>query len=154
MKKTWEKNKNLPDGYRICTKCNSLKVHADFHKHSGCYLGINSVCKECRKPLSQQLYDNTSLEHRLWSAAKSRAKRNGREFSIAVSDVVIPKLCPVLGEPIVYSSVYAPSIDRVDSSKGYTKDNIRVISKRANMLKNNATVHELESVIKYIRGEI
>ena len=44
-------------------------------------------------------------------------------------------------------------IDRIDSSKGYVKGNVRVISKRANTLKNNATIEELELVLKDLKGE-
>lgn len=41
----------------------------------------------------------------------------------------------------------SPSLDRLDSSKGYVKGNVRVISKRANQLKNNATVEEMRMVL-------
>jgi hypothetical protein len=84
----------------------------------------------------------------LWNAAKSRAKEKGREFKIELTDIVIPAVCPVLGVPME-----RPSLDRIDSSKGYVKGNVRVISHRANMLKNNATIEELELVLKDLKGE-
>ena len=40
------------------------------------------------------------------------------------------------------------SLDRIDSSKGYVKDNIWVISHKANSIKNNATLTELKLIIK------
>jgi hypothetical protein len=36
------------------------------------------------------------------------------------------------------------SLDRIDSNKGYVKGNVWVISRRANVIKNNATLEELE----------
>ena len=45
---------------------------------------------------------------------------------------------------------YAPSLDRIDSSKGYIVGNISVISLRANMLKNNATLNELKMIVKWL----
>lgn len=133
---------NWPDGYRECTKCETLKPTADFHKHAQCRGGYNSVCKSCRQPLSQANYKATAKELRLYNAAKSRAALKHREFSIELSDIVIPKICPVLG-----ISMSSPSLDRIDSNKGYIKGNVRVISKRANTLKSNATVQEMKLVL-------
>ena len=118
----------------------------DFHKHARCHGGYNSVCKKCRQPASRKHHANTPREKRLWNAAKSRAARKGREFNIELSDIVIPAVCPVLG-----TSMVGPSLDRIDSNKGYVKGNVRVISKRANTLKNNATIKELESVLEDLK---
>lgn len=71
------------------------------------------------------------------------------EFTIEVSDIKIPEKCPYLGVPFVLlDKELAPSLDRIDSSKGYTSDNIRVISYKANRMKSNATVQELISFAK------
>lgn len=86
----------------------------------------------------------------LYSQAKRRAKRKGQEFSINIEDLgEIPKQCPLLGIKIdSYSEElrYRPSIDRIDSSKGYIKGNVMFVSHRANMLKNNADSDELFSI--------
>lgn len=101
-----------------------------------------------------RMHDTVSY---LYSEAKSRAKRNNMKFSISKSDIIIPKKCPVLGIPIKRNSGkngpwdYSPTIDRMDNKKGYTKDNICVISWKANKLKNNASLKEMEAVVKYMR---
>ena len=87
-------------------------------------------------------------EKRMLESAAVRAAKKGREFNIELCDITIPNTCPVLGTPMV-----APSLDRIDSSKGYVKGNVRVISKRANMLKNNATIEEIELVLKDLKRE-
>lgn len=138
---------DLPDGHRACTKCKRVLPYSEFHKHSGCHGGFNCVCKVCRKPTSREQFRATPIEKRLYNAAKSRAAMRGREFNIELSDVVIPAQCPVLK-----ISMDSPSIDRIDSSKGYIKGNIRVISKRANTLKNNATTEELALVLQDARS--
>lgn len=139
-----------PEGHRPCMKCSTMKPVSEFHKHAMCKGGYNSVCKACRLPVSQQQHRDNPYERRLFRAAKSRAVIKGREFNIELSDIIIPTICPVLNIPMV-----SPSVDRIDSNKGYIKGNIRVISKRANQLKNNATIQEMECVLadlKRLRG--
>ena len=133
---------------RICKKCGVWKLRKDFHAHKKCKGGINTVCKPCRRPLSVQQHIDKPVEMKLFFGAKARAKKKGREFNLVLSDIVVPKRRPVLGVLLQYNSDYSPSLDRVDSSKGYIKGNVRVISKRANVLKNNATVEELKAVLK------
>lgn len=44
-----------------------------------------------------------------------------------------------------------PSVDRIIPELGYTKGNVRVISNRANLLKNNASIEEIELVLEDLR---
>lgn len=83
----------------------------------------------------------------MFDSAKSRATRKGRAFTISLEDIVIPAVCPIFKTPIV-----RPSIDRIDSSLGYVKGNVRVVEMRANMLRSNATVAEMELVLEDLRG--
>lgn len=84
----------------------------------------------------------------LLRGAKANSKKRGLEFSIDISDIIIPEICPLLGYPLqllrgVGPRPEAPSVDRIDSTKGYVKGNIQIISKKANLMKNNATKDEL-----------
>jgi hypothetical protein len=52
-----------------------------------------------------------------------------------------------------YSSVKYPynlSPDRIDSSKGYTKDNLQFVCNRVNAMKNNMNTEELFDFCKKI----
>lgn len=88
--------------------------------------------------------------------ARQRARRKGLEFTLTLSDIRIPKYCPALGIEMLVSpskvSDNSPSLDRIDNHRGYTPDNIAVISHRANALKTNATIEELKSIIQYIES--
>jgi hypothetical protein len=87
--------------------------------------------------------------------AKSRAKERNIPFDLKLSDITIPKVCPVLGIPIFWGdkqSDNTPSIDRVIPEKGYVLGNCHIISMKANRLKNNATVEELKAILEYITG--
>lgn len=66
-------------------------------------------------------------------------------------------VCPILGVDIDILShkdhPYAPQLDRIDPSGGYVEGNVVWLSRRANNIKGNATVEELESVLKWMKGE-
>lgn len=79
------------------------------------------------------------------------------EFSLSEQWLVdnLPDRCPILGIPIVVGCDRqdldnAPSVDRVDNNLGYTLENCRIISYRANRLKNSASRAELQAILDYI----
>jgi hypothetical protein len=86
-------------------------------------------------------------ERQLLIAARSRAKARGLAFDLELSDVVIPDVCPVLGTPMV-----SPSLDRKNNDLGYIKGNVVVMSRRANCLKNDATVEEMRLILAYMEN--
>ena len=149
----WKELKSWPAEQRKCRRCLKFKALTDFHKHRFCFKGRNTVCKQCRKPISKEQQKHYPLECKLFNSAKSRAKRKHFAFNILLSDIVIPKLCPVFNVPLVRNTNYAPSVDRINPKKGYIKRNIRVISKRANTLRNNGTIAEFKMVIADLRRQ-
>ena len=105
-------------------------------------------------------------EQRIISSAKYNAKQRGIHFDLTKEDIYIPTHCPILGiELNIESNVgegkqgpksgpqagNSPSIDRIDSSKGYVKDNIQIISWRANHIKSDASFEEIEKLYNYMK---
>ena len=133
---------------RICKVCKEYKDREYFTEFKKGKNGLYPVCRECRKPASKKNYLKQTQEYKLWYRAKRRAKVKNMPFTLTREDITVPEKCPVFGVPMV--GEYVPSLDRIDSSKGYTKDNIQVISNRANVLKNNATAEELFAVARFI----
>lgn len=93
---------------------------------------------------------STSVEAKMFYAAKKRAKKNGLVFNLQLEDVVVPEFCPLLGLRLQTNAKghahNSPSLDRFDSSKGYVKGNVWVISHRANTLKGDASINELQTL--------
>jgi len=60
---------------------------------------------------------------------------------------LLQNTCPVLGVKMDFEnpkSPYIPSLDRIDNRLGYSDDNVRIISFRANNIKKDATPAEIE----------
>jgi hypothetical protein len=76
------------------------------------------------------------------------------EWDFTVEELIVPDYCPVLGIPLFFTegknTDNTPTMDRVDNTKGYTRDNIEIISYRANRIKNNASLDELVSIVMYV----
>lgn len=110
------------------------------------------------RPERAQRFDNAKRKvEGLLKGAKRRALEKGIPFRITVDQLEIPKFCPVLGIRLVYtpSAIAAKegtsaSLDRVDNKKGYVKGNVMVISLRANALKRDSSIDELEKLLKYV----
>lgn len=99
---------------------------------------------------------SNDLEGRMFYSAKSRAKERGIEFNLDISDIVIPELCPILNIPLFKNkngvqSNNSPSLDRINPKLGYIKGNVKVISAKANRLKDESTIEDLEKIIDYIK---
>ena len=92
-----------------------------------------------------------TTEYSLWAGARSRAKKKNLEFSISPLDIHIPEFCPLRKVRLELNTgklnANSPSIDRIISSKGYTPDNIWIISHRANTVKSNLSLEELTLIV-------
>ena len=108
--------------------------------------------KQSIKLLGLSKYQHVrELKQTLYKLAKGRARKKGLEFNIELKDIHIPKKCPILKVPLICSTRYSPSIDRIYPDKGYVKGNIAVISALANSMKANATPQELLIFAKNIK---
>ena len=127
---------------RECTKCGTLFL----------ITSKMTLCKACNSTRVKSLTPEWKMHQR----AKMRAKEKGLDFNLEVSDIVIPDTCPVLGIPLNMNSgksgafINSPSLDRIDPSRGYTKDNIQVISQLANAMKHKATPEQLLSFANWV----
>ncbi len=112
---------------------------------------LTKACRKCSSHLRTHGKTGT-VEYQLLLNAKERARRDGIPISIDVFDIVVPKICPLLQIPLFVgtrkSHDNSPSLDRIRPWFGYVKGNVRVISHRANSLKRDAQLHELEILVK------
>lgn len=114
--------------------------------------------REAIRERSREYYKN-SPECFVLHNIKTRAKKQGVPFDLTADDLETPEFCPVLGIKLERSmnpkggvTDCAPTVDRLIPELGYVKNNIIIVSHKANRIKNNATVEELEAVAWFYRN--
>lgn len=139
---------------KTCTKCKEKKLLTEMVKNKSSKEGYFPYCKTCMKANSIKFRQDNPLQQ-LLSGAKSSAKKRNIIFELTLEDIVIPERCKYLGIPLEFNVgkgllPQTPSIDRVDTNKGYTRDNIQIISHKANALKSDLPLENLIHFAKQI----
>jgi hypothetical protein len=164
---------------KTCNTCKEEKLPAEFSINNAAKDGLQYNCRTCdnkRQVQRRQQNLDAHLEYQrnyqrdrrkdfeyrlrmLINASKQRAKLNDREHDINVEDIKaiypVDGCCPIFGIKLEFNGAgfrdSSPSIDRIDSTKGYTRDNIQVISWKANRIKGAATLQDLEMLVAYLK---
>jgi len=105
------------------------------------------------KKYREKDHDSFRKKH-IFHGITSRCKKNNIDFNLKFEDLHFPELCPILGIPLFFKKQKkcdnTPSVDRIDPKKGYTKDNVIIISFKANRIKNNATKEEINLICDWM----
>ena len=139
---------------RRMTDCEKQKVYAAKHPDRIKERNANrDFANDYAKQKERILKDPRSY---ILKSALKRARKNGREFSITIDDIIIPTHCPVFGYELVAlnegkAGDNSMSLDRIDNKLGYIPGNVIVVSNRANILKKDATVAELEALVNFYK---
>ncbi len=121
----------------------------------------NEICRKYRQNHKKQCaerqadYYDRNLNVYLLHACKARAKKDGIPFNLTKDDIIIPEFCPVFGIKLERGTKgfheSSPSLDKIKPKLGYVKGNVVVVSFKANRMKQNATIEELEQLAKFYR---
>lgn len=121
------------------------------------YIPILTICQALFATLNSDMTHITKKEFKsLLTRLRASAKKRGIPFELTTEDIDeigIPITCPVLGIPLKFNKGKpldnSISFDRIDSSKGYTKDNVVIVSHRVNKLKANSTYDEMKKIFEF-----
>ena len=85
---------------------------------------------------------------------KQAGTRRNIDVDLSVDDIEMPTHCPIFGFKLNYDTNIkddpaSPSIDRINNDLGYVRGNIITCSRRANSLKKDATVDEMEKLYRF-----
>lgn len=137
-----------------CKKCGEERVGKMLRKRANGSSYASIYCISCTRT-STVRYRESAPEQKLLSSVKARSKVLNIPFNLSLADIVIPDKCPVLAIPLFFTAGArtdnTPSVDRCVPSAGYTRENIRVISWRANRLKSDASLEELFQLYSYAK---
>lgn len=142
---------------RLEAKAEQSREYYHKRKYDPEYLArFSKYYKENKEKINQYTsrWKKVHVEKAILSRAKSRAKIRQLAFDLTLEDIIIPEKCPYLQQTLdpFGPADFCPSIDRLDSTKGYIKGNVEIISFKANRMKNTATQDELlvfaQSILK------
>lgn len=154
---------------RRCPRCGHDKPAATFLvRRTGRYAGnLYGYCTPCRAAWQRNRYRTNPIYRlaRLCASARSRAKHLRILFSITPHDLaqvydLQQGRCALTGRPLQFTGPTKDpegiSIDRIDSDRGYTIDNIWLVCSRANSMKMEGTIEDLldwcRDVISHCQG--
>ena len=139
-------------GITRCVKCSREKSIRWYHANRNQVLKYQHLHKkEHDAVVAKRKRERPETFLLTW--AKHRAKVAGLAFNIELEDIKIPRRCPVLGIVLKAGSrgnPASPSLDRFKNELGYVKGNVFVISRRANVLKNDGTLDEFKQLVRYL----
>lgn len=164
-----------------CTKCHETKSFEFFSKDKYRNNGYRIACKACaaasftkyrasdayalrqEKATQQRTHQKQTDPVARWATmaignARKRAKQLGVPCTITKEWLVAaaPTHCPLLEVSLDYAATVScaasASVDRKDSTGGYTPENCKIISFKANRIKSNATADEISLVAQNMRN--
>lgn len=145
VKKREENEKILKDGYKICNLCNRKLPFSEFAKNIGRAGGFNDECRDCVSKRGAARYEERgfSAPERI-NTIRNRAKKIKLPYDIN-QEFLEEKFTEQCGL-CFYSKLpmtknvgksNTASVDRIQASKGYTRDNVVLCCDSVNSMKNS-----------------
>lgn len=144
---------------RICSKCKRILPITNFYKHS--IRGYQAYCKDCKnKYITSRTFRNKLERVKSWAASTLRRhKLKGFIIKITLQELIDYAM---MIDNCEYTNVKldwfakdkpnknSPSLDRIDNEQDIRIDNIRIVCKLVNTMKQNLTLQEYVKHCKYI----
>lgn len=132
------------EGNLICSKCKEIKDISEYHSNKYATNGLRSDCKNCAK--KRRIDQLNTLEGYVcihFCALKTNARHRKIPVEITANDIILKYkeqkgICAITGDILAITNLSNPmrlSVDRIDSSKGYTYDNIQLVGQVINIMK-------------------
>ena len=160
-------NNPKKEGTKYCPACKETHPTTDFNADTSAHDGLQNYCKK-QKQIQRQKYLNTFdgfIKHS-FSELRNNAKKRNIQVEITLDDIkeLYTKQdgkCAISGRIMTHESKeredtqhiinkHNISVDRIDSKKGYTKDNIQLVCAIINRMKMLMTDDELKDIAEKV----
>lgn len=163
-----EENFRLAKGkpHAYCKPCQTSYNRKYKEKNKEHVQQLMSVWNEknfSRRQEKARQYKKEYPEKIMLGQARIRARDKGLAFNLTEEFlrglIVATKVCPVFGTRLSYGESRgkqlpdSASLDRVDPTRGYIENSVRIISWRANEIKKDASKEELRQILTYMERE-
>ena len=120
-----------------CNKCGESKTVDEFAKDSGSFIGRSMICKSCTSKRGKELRrTRVGLAYHIYNSQRSSSKSRGMDFPNYSKDEFVLWLFTRPSFPEMYNNwvesgynkQLTPSGDRLDDSKPYSFDNLRLLT--------------------------
>lgn len=144
----------IKEGTKLCFKCNKELNVENFYKDKSSTNGLQTYCKKCS--VSNTKKWGSTFEgflKKLYKDIQNNSERKSKKIDVCISiddikDIYNKQngLCALTGIPLTYTiqnsrntenivNKYNISVDRIDSTKDYVKDNIQLVCAIINRMK-------------------
>ena len=153
-----------------CTKCKQVLPHSDYHLSNGQgSRPVSPTCKPCTSDINFETR-RRDIKKTTYRRYRYQMRAEGNDYDMTFEEFereVWPwdNRCPILGHELKYYPTedrggkwaggrhypYTPCVDHIDPREELSKNNVQVISWRANELKGDAIPEEIHLLSIYMK---
>lgn len=144
---------------KLCSSCQKEKAQSEFYKNRN---GFYKYCKSCYMERNKGYQEDYRTKNRFAirvRACRARAKEKGLAFDLTEGHLreIWTDVCPVFNTPLdiqaLKNSPQHAELDRIIPELGYVNGNVAWLSQRANRIKDDAKLEDLERLVEWLKSK-
>ena len=171
------KSRALEAQSKTCSECGTSKPLSEFYKHQTSADRYRPRCKICCRKAVRKRYEAPEIKEQaakthaiyrtkkrakvLCNLARFRAKEKGIAYELhsheqEIQEIIDQGTCQLTGIPFNLEGGKtwdSPSLDRIDNSLGYTRENTRAVLYCVNIMANLWGPNKILEIAKAIQGQ-
>lgn len=143
---------------KTCKGCNEHKSSEEFYSNRK---GIHALCKPCYIKRNSEYQSRYRAKNRFairMRSCRARAKEKGLPFDLTTEylEEIWTGVCPAFGVSLDIKAKKDEQdhaqLDKIIPDLGYVRGNVVWLSQRANRIKDDASVEDLERLLEWLKS--